>query len=358
MDDDSLDVIKKTICAIGFIVNLIIAVYCIQSIKYTSEFAGALINLGNKIAIIIIGVAFASFFCLVVHLMHKYWNRIYVFISLILLGVMSVGYYNTCMSIINPKPPTEKQLVKNAIKRTKEDEKEATKLLNVADLFVPNEKIIASDKNTLEQGLKNLLLSFREQSEFYIEMSDSVRLFHVNNLLSMNYYNADTTAFRMIADSLQCDFIIYSPNYQHFISVLTYFENYENRTEQYNGLVLFCERKDNAIDVYSYTNPLNQYGGYTRKGYLYRAILHMANSMGYHNGLSSKYTLNTDKFLEYPHPLKKDFWQDKYFFSVISIQDEKYLRYQTELRYDFSDSTYKYVTRPMYKIKLNRQPFE
>jgi len=347
------NIIKTIIFVAGGIVNLIIAIYYIQSIGYTAEFAGALIKLGNKITVVFIGIVFTSFFCLAVHLIHKYWNKYTVFISLILVGAMGVGYYNTCMSIINPKPLTEEQLIKNAIKRATEDKKEATKLLKEADLFMPDKKIIARDKLILEQSLKNLLLSFSEQSEFYPEINDSDRLSHINELLSSHYRNADTTGFRMITDSLQCDLILYSPNYQHFISVLSYYEHRSNRTEHYNGMVLFCERKEDAIDVYSYTNPLDQYGGYSREGFLHRAILHMASSMGYHNGLSSKYTLNTNEFLEYPHPLKKDFWQDKYFFSVISIQDENYFRYQTELRYNHPDNKHKYATRPVYKIRLD-----
>lgn len=349
-----INITKIIIFVIGFIVNLIIAIYCIQSIRYCSEFATALINLGNKIAIIFIGIVFTSLFCLAVHFIHKYLSKyiiLAVFISLILVGAMGIAYYNTCMSIINPKPLTEKQLIKNAIKREEEDKREATKLLKEAELFVPDKKIMASDKNILEQSIKNLLLSFSEQSEFSAEMNDSVRLFHINNLLSRHYRNADTADFRIISDSLQCDFVLYSPDYQHFISVLTYYQHYPNTINHYNGMVLLCERKENAIDVYSYTNPLNQYGWYSREDFLHRAIFHMKSSMGYHNGLDSRYTFKTDEFLEYPHPLKRDFWQDKYFFSVISIQGENYLRYQTYIGYNFSKP--EYVVRPMYKIRLD-----
>jgi hypothetical protein len=355
MDNDGLKRITRVVFIVILIINLIIAFYCFQSIRYTSEFAGWLINLGTKIKIIFIGVVFSFISSLVVRLICKYVNNetnVFLF-SIVLAGTINIGYYNINISIINPKPLTEKQLIKSAIKSAKENKKEATKLLKKAELFVPNEKIIESDKNTLGQGIKNLLLSFNEQSKFYPEMSDSLKLSHINELLSMNYRKADTISFQMIADSLQCDFILYSLNYQHFIAVSTYYRYYEDRISNYNGLVLFCERKEDAIDVYSYTHPVSQSRGYTREEFLYMAILHMGH-MG-HYSLSSKY-LKTDDFLEYPHPLKKDFWHDKYFFSVVTIEDKNYLRYQTTLDrgYNRSKGKYEYVVRPMYKIRFDR----
>ena len=287
--------------AAGGIVNLIIAIYCIP--LYRGPFA-----ILGQLGVVLIGVLFTKFYCAIVLLACKFCNKYSVFISMIFVLAMGIGYYNFIMSDVNPKPLTEEQLIKNAIKRAKEHKKEASKLLKEAELFVPNDEIIAKDKGILEE------------------------------------------AFRSICDSIQCDFILYSQCYQHFISVLTYYQYYSNRTEHYSGLVLFCEKEENTINVYNYTSPLDQYGGISREGYLHRAILHMKNSMGYHNGLSSKYTLKTDEFLEYPHPLKKAFWQDKYFFSIISIQGENYLRYQTELRYNHSNGKHEYIPRPVYRI--------
>ena len=68
MNWDSSNTIKRVLLGVSILINLIILIYAIQKIGYTSEFAGSLINLGHKIEITIIGIGLTSFCYLIVQL--------------------------------------------------------------------------------------------------------------------------------------------------------------------------------------------------------------------------------------------------------------------------------------------------
>ena len=328
-DDDS-DITRKTICGIGALINVVIAIYCFQFLGSGGCVATSLTRFGNSIKIIVIGIAFVYFLSLLLRWIYKYWNNIYISImSWTLMLAMSFAYGYICMSIVRPL----------AEKNAKKTEKVAKKMLKGADLFLPDEEFVLRDKNALKQGVKYLLLSFNEKSGYFADMNDSLRFFYINELLGRdhNFRNITNLDIEITSEKLQCDFILYSPDYQHFFAVLTYGKHF-----YHNGLILFCKREEETIDIYSYADCYSQYN-LSGKDYLFGAITSDFNIR----------TLKTDEFSEYPHPFKKDFWYDKYFFSVITIQDENYLRYQTKLWYNRSEDKYEYAARPMFRIRFD-----
>jgi hypothetical protein len=248
------------------------------------------------------------------------------------------------MSIIRPKPPTIEEEINRIKKNAEVVKKEAQKTLQNAILFYPDKKIVLEDQNKLIHGIKSLFSSFDEGAKNDEHMSDSVRLSLINDLLSHNYREPDTVGFHSIRNSIQCEFIMYSPSCQHFIAILTH----KNTTPSfdinyYNGMVLFCEKKDCGIDVYPYSHPVSQYDKYTREIYTNEVISSHFNYMG-------NYFLKTEEYQEHLHPMKKGFWQDKFFFDTITIENKKYLRYQTSRKYR-STKNHGYMPRPMYQIR-------
>lgn len=99
---EDLNRVTKLAFWVSIIFYLLIAMYCFQSIKYTSEFAGWLLHGFNRIGIILFCSFFSFVFSRIVRLVCKVcWNTNVVFIlSMVLLMIMGIGIYKISMLII------------------------------------------------------------------------------------------------------------------------------------------------------------------------------------------------------------------------------------------------------------------
>lgn len=334
------------VLAISLILNLGIGIYFFQFLSGSTEFATALLSLFSKIKILavslILSIILTSIVCLI---FYKFKNIVISIVIATLLLVFSLSLnYSISSSIACPVPYTKEEQITISKERIKQDKEETNKMLKKAELFLPDNETITYDKNKIILGIKKLL-SFEGQSSELKKSKDSVNLIHINELFEKNYSSPDISTFKTISDSLDCRFISYSPNYKHFIAILTYkTDTSEFDLNYYNGLVLFCEKKNNKIFVFSYSHPVSQYNTYTKDEFLYDVILNHFFVMG-------EYTLEIGGFKKHPHPFKKEFWQSKYFFSIIKIDNENYFRYQTELGYNYKTSKNEYIKRGVYVIE-------
>jgi hypothetical protein len=259
-----------------------------------------------------------------------YRHKLIICIQIFFISLVFISSWFIC---VYKKPPlTEDEIRINREIRYKDALVKTNELFNAAELFKPNDSIVTIDKCKIINGLKELL-SFNNQTVGRTSQSDSINIAHINDLFSRHYNSPSLDGHSIVLDSLKINLITYSPNFKHFITVLTYYNSIPDyNSNSYNGLVLFCEKKDNKIFVYSYTNPISQHNESTRDYFYYIVISKHLSIMG-------NYSLEMEGYKNHLHPFKKEFWSSNYFFDSIQIGNEHYLRYQT-LNYYTSDRKY------------------
>ncbi|HUX54786.1 MAG TPA: hypothetical protein VMV56_10255 [Williamwhitmania sp.] len=346
MEKDELNVKKLIIIALSLslILNLGFALYFFQFLSKSSEFASALLSLSAKIEIVFISLLLSGIYTLIIYLLFfKFKDIIIVIVVLALIPTMFLNY-SINSSIACPDSLASNGNMRNIRKVIKENKKNTEGIFKSAELFMPDVKTVSQDKNKIVQGIRKLL-SFDTQSSELNKIIDSTKISQINELFGMNYSDPNKLTFKTISNSLECIFTCYSPNYKHFIAILTYEEDHTPlQLDYYNGLVLFCEKKNKKIFVYSYTHPVSQWNKYTKDAFFYEVISSHFYCMG-------DYTLDGYGFKGHLHPFKKLFWQSKYFFDTIKINNEYYFRYQTTLKYNNLSSKNEYAKRGVYIIE-------
>lgn len=328
----------------SLILNLGIGIHFFQFLSKTSKFAGALNSLFTKFKILVICLFLSGIYTLIISLLFFKFKEIALILAILALIFIAVLNYKINSSIACPKPVSENEQIRYREKLIKEGRKKSNKIFKDAVLFLPDDRTVSHDKNRIVQGIRKLI-SFKGQSSEHTRINDSVNIAHINELFGMNYSSPNFSEFKIISDSLECRFICYSPDYKHFIAILTYKDNISHcDLDWYNGLVLFCEKKNDKIFIFSYTHPVSQWNKYTTDAFFYEVISSHFFHMGY-------YTLDMEGFKEHLHPFKKGFWHSKYFFDIIRIGDENYFRYQTKREYNHETSKYEYVKRGVYIIE-------
>jgi len=352
MDSDDLNRITKMAFWIGFVINLIIGLYCFQYLPNIGSLEG-FFKIHIRIGIISLCALMSGILCLAIRVIFKYSNEIFTWIfSAIVSIVIPFLNYNVCMAIAYTKPLSIEEQMHIMEKEANNDKKQAQKLLSSAILFSPGKGTVLEDQNRLINNIKGLLSSFDELESNYGEMNDSVRLDLINRLLRRNFkILPDTTCFHSIRDSLQCNFISYSPDFKHFIAILTSRQDSPHSDKYcYLGMVLFCEKKGKNIDIYSHTGY--QYDWYSREFYKNDIILRYFRNMGRYFLDSETYKKQSSNILRKTQTRLQD---EKFLFDTIVIQNKKYLRYQTESTRDYNTNTNRYSdgysARPVYTIK-------
>ena len=353
MNSDDLNRITKMAFWMGLVVNLLIGFHCFQYASTGSGIQELFVELPLKIGIILLCIVMSAIFCATIYLVCKHFNEIlaWIFSFILIVGIPILNYklnYELCMSINHPKPPSIEKRIKQINHEAAAEKKQVQKLLNDAILFSPDKKTVLEDQSRVVNEIKCLLSSFDEPESNYGEMNDSTRLDLINRLLERNFKNpVDTMNFHYIRDSLLCDFMSYSPDCKHFIAILTSKRNSPSYDIYYYlGMVLFCEKKDDAIDVYSHTT--SQYGEYSREIYTNDVILRYFQNMGRYFLDSESYKKQSRNILRKIRAHPQD---EKLLFDTIVIQNKKYLRYQTESTMDYSTNTDIYSVRPVFTIK-------
>jgi len=257
-------------------------------------------------------------------------HKIIVYNQILFILLVFISSWFIC---VYEKPPLTKEEIRiNQEIRFNELSNKSKQLFKAAELFKPNEFNVSNDENRILGGLKKLL-SFNKQTVGRTSQSDSLNISHINELFGRCYDSSNIDVQSIVLDSLKINLIIYSPDYKHFITVLTYYDSIPDyNSNSFNGLVLFCEKKNDKIYAYSYTHPISQWNKSNRDFFYYNVISHHLSIMG-------NYSLKIEGFENHLHPFKKEFWNSKYFFDTIQIGNEHYLRYQT-LNYYTTDRKY------------------
>jgi hypothetical protein len=345
MDIDDLKRTKKILFVVGFIANLLVAILCILSIGYTSEFAGALIKMGNRIAIIFIGIGFTAVFCLVVRLMCKYWNMGIVFtLSIVLVGVMCIGYYNICMSIINPKSLiTNEEVRAHQLKKLDGLIKKGNKMLAKSENIMTDQTIRTEDSLAIINYFNHFLDStfYRYPDTLILEYSSTFHHFFNRGLIERPYGrikmdSVNINKYRqIIKNKLSIDLFSYSPDKRKLFIIMTY-EVGEEPTGA-NALAMIGQRDNNQLILYRYQQGFrNDYSVVNKQYALYQII---ADFKGNSN--------TRQKTHRKENPLKKSFWEGGWFEKISINNTEKY-------RYQLND-TYKWNEQKQYNERITAE---
>jgi hypothetical protein len=335
---DNPNATKKVIFAVGVIVNLIIAICCILSVPHKGEFASALLGLGEKIEIAFIGIVFTFGFFLIVHLVCKYWNNYSVFVSMILVVAMNIGYLSISMSIVSPKQYTEAEIKTKQQKKLNEMIKKGDKMLAKSENKIIDHVIISEDSVAIISYFNHFLDSafYRYSDSIKLEYSSTFHHFFNRNLIrrpygrvEMIFNDIETNKYRqIIKNNLSIDLFSYSPDKRKLFIIMTYNVGYEQI--EANALALIGERNEDQIILYKFRGFRNDYGVMNKQYALYEII-----------------TSFEDKANNY-NPLKKSFWDGRWYEKVRINKTEKY-------RYQLDDYAYKWNEEKQYNERVTAE---
>ena len=318
--------------AVGLIGNLLISISFFSYLSDTSEVGGALSATIQKVE-----MTFSAAFCTALGMMlfqfvlKKFWsdeNKLLA-ISMMIFGASFYLNQKICDNIYYEGKPHTKSV--DEIKSIYDDrfiknQKEFKKKYNSAEIFSPPliEKI--KDKMRLSNGIKSILNFFQGGNQKKTE-ADSTRgvkyIEYINLIFDMNYDNADTNTFKLLADSFKIEFMAYSPDFKYFVSVFTFRQNRSFSPEFcYWSGILLCEKHIDSLVCHSFSSDVIRDGDYIREAAYLNGFLAL-DYFGYNFGLRN----NNSKLVS---PLNREFWISETFFKPTSTPVGILPRYQAQ----------------------------
>jgi hypothetical protein len=321
--------IKSQLKWLFILLNTIISVIAFLSFNIGSEFATALSDLGRKVLVILAFIGTTGLFYLITSIVEKNNNIFekklifYSIVFAILIGMNAYFQY----SIFDESEPTTNQYIRKSKRRINEDKRKAISLLKKATIYKPQKAIVIKDSLHIVNGVKEILLSLEYAKQD--NKIDSVNLVHLGEVFA--FVNPKMSYVDLVKiNSIECSFIMYSPDCKFLIALLTFQHKEPNHYgDSFDGILLFVEKKDDKLYCYPYTNSLNQYSIYSRDGVVFNTIASYFDHIGV-------YDLKDNIYTNHCSLLSNEFWKSDFFFSTIKIGDRKYPRYQTILKYDNS----------------------
>ncbi len=331
------------ILATSLAVFFIIALYFFQDLNKSSEIAAFLITLSVKIKLFLISLVFSGIITLISEVLLNKRKSVVYYVFPFTLILFSIWYIHICRNFTEEKHTTEQEREEALLDIEEENKKETEKLLKKAEFYTPAGRILTEDTSRIKNGIKQLLTSHNDST------NDKCRLALINNLLDLRYSASDSAILTSKSSTLNCTWITYSPDFNHLLSLFTYRSSeLINSKKTYEGILLFVKKEKDDYLCYSYTYPMSQGTYLSREGIYYEAIARHLKVFG-------NYTLKYDpgkKYSGFPHPTQKSFWTAPFFFDTIKIENQSFLRFQTELGYDYERKIQKYI--PRMALVINR----
>lgn len=223
-------------------------------------------------------------------------------------------------SILFPPKQTIAQKIEIAEENFKEDKRKADEYLKKGIRFSPPMRVVNADKKRILSHVKGLLSTDALGKD---KINDSIQLNNINTFLNKWYEHFDKNIFKEIKNSLQIDFITYSPDFKRFVVTFSYkLDTYNfNNLYKYDGIILMGEKSKSHIELFNYSETISQYGFYKRESVLYNLL----RTFSY---LSSN--LIDDKHQTHPHVLTREFWECSFFFMPVKLSTgESRTRFKT-----------------------------
>ncbi len=238
-------------------------------------------------------------------------------------------------SILFPHKQTTEEMIEVAESKFKLERKKADNFLAKGIRFSPQANVVDEDKKRILSSIKEL---FMTDSVGQNEISDSIHLKKINSFLNKNYDQFDQELFKDIKNSIELDFITYSPDYTRFVVTFSYRDDTYNYDDlyKYEGFIFIGEKSKSQIDLFNYSRTMYQHGFYKRKSVLYSVL-------GTFSYLSTN--LIDDQHRTHPHVLTREFWSCPFFFEPIKLSTgEYYPRFKTEKKFVYQKPS-KYVKK-------------
>lgn len=318
--------------ALNYISNILIGISLFKYLSKSSEFAATLIRYITMIKILFICIVISSLYLLIITKLNQYKIKYKVIISISLLIIFYFINYNINYSIIFPKPISKEKQISKRIKKIEENKEKALIRLKTADIYRPSDRIVKKDKSILINGIKKHL---------------SINNFKGDSLKKIyDFFSADSTGFKSIYNSIDCPFIIYSPNHKFFIAIITFKRPFKHSDlDSFNGTKLMCKRNKDSLEIYSTCNN-NNWNYYTKDAYLYET-LSAQNFMGYCP------ELRNEKNEIIPDVFEKKFWNSSFYFKKINVNNQLLYRFQTEEVYEYDKKIYQYIEKTKLVIQID-----
>lgn len=309
---------------ISYLSNILVGISLFKFLSKSSEFASKLIMYFSTIKILIISIIISSIYLLIITKLNQFKIKYKILISISLLILFPIINYKINYSIILPKQISNEELISERKKIIEENKKMALSNLEKAEIYRPTNCIVQKDRSILINGIKKQL---------------ALNNFKGDNLKKIyNFFSADSTGFKSIYSSLECPFIIYSPNYKFFIAIISFKRPYKVfGLDSYNGTKLMCAKYKDSILVYSICNS-NNWNYYTKEGYLY-SNLSSKNFMGY----CPEFRKVKNETI--PDVFDRKFWTSNYFFRKIRVNNQLLYRFQVNEVYNYEKKIYQNIER-------------
>ncbi len=324
MNEIDSKTVKRVLLGVSVLLNLGILLYAFSNTTNTTEIAGSLIYLLQRIEILVIGVVITSLCYLLIKLIFKYQSNDGIIISLIFVLVASILYYYTCISIVFPTEYTQEEWKGKQSNELRKMERKGKILLSKSENLLTDRKIKLEDSTAIMHYFSHFL-----DSAFYL-YSDSIKIDYSEkfeylfNRILINRPNgkvvliSDTSGSneyrQIIKNKLSIDLFLYSPNREKLLIVITY--EVDKDPVEANALVLIGKRYGNKILLYRYKNFSNNYGVINKKYALYQVITEFEDRENLHYS-----------YRDNDSPLDESFW-DGYWFEKVKLNNTKIYRYQ------------------------------